>query len=103
MKTNDDPFDLPSTRDQLARARADQPPLLRTADTIRAVRRELAERGASPDWVADFASLFTRPVFGALGLAAVLLLGAVALTEWRDLESTLDWVALTDVSIGGRT
>lgn len=103
MNLDDDPLDPPALRARIERARADQPPLIRTSDTLRAVRRGLADGAAAPDWVAEFAGLFTRPAFGALGLAAVLLLGAVALTEWRDLESTLDWAQLTDIPIGGRT
>ena len=35
-------------------------------------------------------------------IAVVLLLGAAALKEWRDVQSTLDWEDLTGVSGGGR-
>jgi hypothetical protein len=103
MTMNDHPLDTPARRARLEQARADQPPLIRSSDTLRAVRQAVADGGAAPDWVADFGRFFTRPSLSALGLAAVLLLGAAAVAEWRDLESTLDWVQLTEVSLGGRT
>lgn len=102
MKPPHDPLDTPSLRARLDRARLDQAPRLHASDTVRAVRVALTERSTAPDWLTEFARLFARPALGAVGLAVMLLLGAAALKEWREVQSTLDWEDLTGVSGGGR-